>query len=102
MKTSVNVKVQTGFFERTDFKLKAAAEGLTFTPAEKDGAAISIPAARIRSIIFHEVRLRVEILADGLTEAYFANADDWLDALKTAKETLGMKIVCEMKQKKNL
>jgi len=38
----------------------------------------------------------MEIQADGVTEAYFANADDWLAAIKVLKEQLGVKIFCEM------
>jgi len=40
MGASISVKLQTGFFERTDFKLKIAAEGLTFSPAAKGSAAV--------------------------------------------------------------
>jgi len=97
MKTSVSTKVQTGFFERTEYKLKASAEALTFEPASNCGAAFSIPASGIRSVTFHEAGLKMEIQADGMTEAHFASADDWSDAMNLIKETLGLKIVCEMK-----
>ena len=96
MKTSVSVKVQTGYFERIDFKLKAAAQGLTFKPSAKGVGAISIPAASIRSITFHEMRLKMEIRADSLTEVYFTNVRDWQETMTEVKETLGMKIICKL------
>jgi len=40
----------------------------------------------------------MEIHTNELTEAYFANESNWLGAMKTVKETLGMKIVCEFNQ----
>ena len=96
MKAGVNVKVQTGYFERTDFKMKAGTEGFTFTPAAKGGAAISISAENIKSVTFQEVRLKMEIQANDLTETYFTNAGDWFDTMKVLKEKLGAKVVCEM------
>ena len=96
LKKSVIVKVHTGYFERIDFKLKAAAEGLTLKPSAKGGVTISIPAETIRSITFYEVMLKMEIQAADLTEVYFKNERDWLESMADVKETLGLKIICEM------
>lgn len=96
MGTSINVKLQTGFFERTPCKLKATNEGLILKPSARNSAAFPIHAASIRSIVFYEANLKMEIHTDELTEAYFANDDEWLDAMMALKETLGMKIVCEL------
>ena len=96
MKSGVNVKVRTGYFERMNFKIKIGVDGFTFTPAAKGGTAISIPTASIRSVTFQEVRLKMEIQADDLTETYFSDTGDWFDAIKELKEKLGAKIVCEM------
>ena len=96
MKTGIAVKLQTGFFERTAHKLKTTTKRVTFSPNAKDGDKISIPAASIKVITFYEAKLKMEIEADDLTEAYFANADDWLDAMSALKENLSVKIICEM------
>ena len=98
MGTSFNVKLQTGFFERTPYTLNAKAEGLVFKPSAKNGAAVPIPAAGIKSIVFYEANRKMEIQTNELTEAYFANDADWFEAMMALKETLGMKIVCEMNQ----
>jgi len=94
MRKNVNVRVQTGFFKRTDFKLKAAAEGLTFIPSAKGGDKITIPAANIKDVTFYEAKLKMEIQADILTDAYFASADDLHNAMNELKEELSVKIVC--------
>ena len=96
MKTSVKVKLQTGYFERTPCRLKAVAEGVAFKPSTKGGGEISISAASIKSVTFYEANLKMEIQTDCLTEAYFANENDWLDAMRALREVLGMKITCEM------
>jgi len=94
--TTINAKIQTGFFERTDFKLKITSEGLTFTPTAKDGAEISIPAASVKSVTFYETKLKMEIQADVLTFAYYANESDWLEAMNAMKENIAAKIICEI------
>jgi len=96
VKHSVAVKLQTGFFERTDYKLKITAEGLTFQPVLKDDDEISIPAWSIREVTFYEAKLKMEIHTKELTDAFFANEGDWLDAMKAIKEALGIKIFCEL------
>ena len=96
MKTTINVKIQTGFFERTDFKLKITAEGLTFKPAAKDRADISLSAASVKSVTFYETKLKMEIQSNILTDAYFSNESDWLDAMKAMKENVSAKIICEI------
>ena len=96
MEPSVTVKLQTGFFERTDFKLMITAEGLTFKPVAKGDAKISIPIGSIKEITFYEARLKMEIQTKELTDAYFANESDWIDAMKAIKETFGIKIFCEL------
>jgi len=96
MKTTIPVKLQTGFFERTDFKWKITANGLTFKPAAKGGETISIPAAGIKTITFYETKLRIEIQSDMLTDVYLTNESDWLDAMKALKEKIGVKITCEI------
>ena len=96
MKPSVTVKLQTGFFERTDFELKFTAEGLTFKPVAKDGDKITIPAGSIKEITFYEAKLKMEVQTKEITDAYFANENDWLGAMKAIKEALGIKIFCEL------
>ena len=96
MKRNVTVKLQTGFFERTDFKLKITTEGLTYKSVAKDGENISIPSGSIKAITFYEMKLKMEIQTKELTDTYFANKNDWLDAIKAIKETLGIKIFCEL------
>ena len=96
MTNSVVVKLQTGFFERTPFKLKITAEGLAFRPSTNNHKALSIPAADIKSVTFYENRLKLEIEARVITEVYFTNSIDWLYAMKALKETLQIKILCEM------
>ena len=96
MKTSVSVKLQTGFFERTDFELKITAEGLTFKPVAKDNDKFTIPAGNIREIIFIEKQLKMVVQTKEITDAFFANESDWLDSMKAIKETLGVKIICEL------
>ena len=96
MKNCVAVSLQTSFFERTPYKLRTTAEGLVFTPTRKICSTLSIPAADIVSVVFYEKRLKLEIEAKGTTEMYFANESDWLNAMKLLKETLGVRIVCEM------
>ena len=96
MKTTINAKVQTGFFERTDFKLKITAESLTFKPSAKDRAELSILAASVKSVTFYEKKLKMEIQADVLTDVYFASESDWLDAIKALKEKTTLKIICEI------
>jgi len=93
---SVTVKLQTGFFERTDFELIIKAEGLTFMPVDKDNNKISIPAGSIKEITFYEAKLKMEIQTKDLTDAYFANESDWFDAMKAIKDTIGIKIFCEL------
>jgi len=96
MKRNVTVKLQTGFFERTDFKLTIKAEGLIFKSIANDDDKISIPAVSIKAITFYETKLKMEIQTKELTDTYFANKNDWLDAIKAIKETLGIKIFCEL------
>ena len=96
MKTAINVKIQTGFFERTDFKLKVTAEGLSFQPTAKDRAEISISAQSVKSVTFYELKQKMEIQTDVLTDVYFANESDWLEAMKAMKENIAAKIICEM------
>ena len=96
MKTTIKVKIQTGFFERTDFKLKITAEGLTFKSTAKDRGEITISAASVKSVTFYERKLKMEIYADVLTDAYFANESDLLDAMKAMKENIAAKIICEI------
>ena len=96
MKTTINVKIQTGFFERSDFKMKITADSLTFKPTAKDRVEISISAASVKAVTFYETKLKMEIQSDVLTDAYFANESDWLDAMKALKEKTGVKIICEI------
>ena len=96
MKTGVTVKLQTGLFEWTDFGLKATSRGLTFKPAVKSIAAITVPAASIRAITFYEVRLKMEIQADAWIEVYYINEDDWFETMMVIKKTLSLKMICEM------
>ena len=96
MKTTINVKIQTGFFKRTDFKLKVTAKSLTFKPTAKDRSEISISAASVKSVTFYEKKLKMEIQAAVLTDAYFANESDWLAAMKAMKENIAAKIICEI------
>ena len=96
MKTGVTVKLQTGFFERADFELKITAEGLTYKPVAKNTDMISIPAGSIKEITFYEVKLKMEIQTKEITDTYFANASDWVDAMRSIKEKLGIKIFCEL------
>ena len=93
---TINVKIQTGFFERTDFNLKITAESLTFKPIAKDRACISISAASVKSVTLYEMKLKMEIHADVFTDVYFANESDWLDAMKAMKENIAAKIICEI------
>ena len=95
MRKSVKVELQTGLFKRTDFKLKATAAGLTFTPSAKGDDEILIPAASIKEVALYEVKLKMEVQADTLTEVYFANSENLLDTLKALKENIGAKVVCE-------
>ena len=95
MRRSVNVKLQTGFFRRTDCKLKTTAEGLTFTPTVEDAGKIFISAANIKSVTLYEEKLKMEISAESLTEVHFASSDDWLDTMRTLKENIDTKIVYE-------
>ena len=95
MSKGINVEVRTGLFARVKYKLKAAADGLTFTPAAKGGDKISIPAASIREITFYEARLQMEVQTNILTDAFFANADDLHDVMNTLKDNTELKIVCE-------
>ena len=96
MNKAISVKIQTGFFERTDFKLIITEEGLTFKPTAKARACISISAASVKSVTFYETKLKTEIHADVFTDVYFANESDWLDAMKAMKENIAAKIICEM------
>jgi len=96
MKPGAAVKLQTGFFKRSDYKLLITAEELTFKPVSKGDDKISIPAGSIKEITFVEAKLKMEIQTKELTDAYFANESDWLDAMKAIKETLGIKIFCEL------
>jgi len=96
MKTSVTVKLQTGLFEWTNFRLKATAQGLTFRPTAKGVAAISIPASSIRVITFYEEKLKMEIQTDTWTDAYFINGDDWFETVIALKAALGLKLICEL------
>jgi len=96
VKTTINVKILTGFFERTDFKLKITAEGLIFKPITKGRADISISAASVKSVTFYETKLKMETQADVLTDAYFANESDWLEAMSAVKENITAKIICEI------
>ena len=96
MKTSVDVKIQTGFFERTDFMLNIAAGSLVLKPIAKSGESISIPTSHIKSITFYEMKLKMEIQADVLTDAYFKSEGDWLDAMKALREETGVIIICEV------
>jgi len=96
MNHSVTVKLQTGFFERTDFELQVTAEELTFKPVTKDDDEISIPTGSIKEITFYETKLKMEIQTKELTDTYFATESDWIDAMKAIKETLGIKIFCEL------
>jgi len=50
----------------------------------------------IKEITFYEARLKMEIQTKELTDAYFANESDWIDAMKAIKETFGIKIFCEL------
>jgi len=93
---AINVKIQTGFFERTDFKLKITADSLTFKPTAKDRSDISISAARVKFVTFYERKLKMEIQADVLTDVYFANESDMLEAMKAMKENIAAKIICEI------
>jgi len=96
MKPSITVKLQTGFFERTDFELTITAEGLTFRRGENDDDKITIPAGSIKEITFYEAKLKMEIQTREITDVYFANVNDWLDAMKAIKQALGIKIFCEL------
>ena len=96
MKPFVKVKLQTGFFERTDFKLKIAPGGLVFKPVSKGGSEIFISAASIELVAFFESNLKMEVAAAGLTDAYFASESDWLGAMKEIKEKPGVKVICEI------
>ena len=96
MKTSVTVKLQTGLFEWTNFKLKATAQDLTFKPTAKSVAAISIPASSIRVITFYEEKLKMEIQTDTWTDAYFMNNEDWFETMMALKKALGLKLICEI------
>ena len=96
VKHSVAVKLQTGFFERTSFELTVTAEGLTFRRAAKNDDIVTIPAGSIKEIVFYEAKLKMEVQTKEITDAYFANESDWLDVMKTIKETLGIKIFCEL------
>ena len=96
MKTSVTVKLQTGFFERTDFKLIIAADGLVFKPIAKTGNELVISGASIKTVTFYEAKLKMEIHSDKLTDVYFANENDWQYAMKALKEKSGVKIICEL------
>jgi len=96
VRTAINVKIQTGFFERTDFKLKITAESLALKPTAKDRDEISISAASVKSVTFYGMKLKMEIQTDVLTDAYFANESDWLDAMKAMKEKIAAKIICEI------
>jgi len=95
MKTGINVKLQTGMFERTDFKMNIAPEGLTFKPSKRGGDTISFPVTSIREITFYGARLQMEVQTNTLTDAFFANGDDFHDAINMLKETLKVKIICE-------
>jgi len=92
----VNVKIQTGFFQRTDYILSIAAGSLVLKPIAKSGETISIPTSYIKSITFYETKLKMEIQADVLTDAYFKNEGDWLDAMKVLREETGVIIICEV------
>jgi len=96
MKPCVKVKLQTGFFERTDFKLKIAPEGLVFKSVSKDDSEIFISAASIESVTFFESNLKMEVSADSLTYAYFASESDWLGAMKELREKPCVKVICEI------
>ena len=96
MRTTINVKLQTGFFERTDFILLITADNLSFIPTTKDRGDISLHAANIKSVTFYVTKLKMEIQTDVLTDVYFANESDWFDAMKTLKEQTGVKIICEI------
>jgi len=96
MTNSVVVKLQTGFFERTPFKLKITAEGLVFKPTTNNRDSLTIPVEDIKSVTFYEKKQKLEVEAKDITEVFFTNESDWLYAMKVFKETLCIKIVCEM------
>jgi len=96
MRPCVKVKLKTGFFEKTDFKLKITPEGLAFKSVSKGGSEIFISAASIESVAFFELNLKMEVSAVGLTDAYFASESDWLGAMKELKEKSDVKVICEI------
>jgi len=95
MKPYVKVKLQTGFFKRADFKLKIAPEGLAFISDSKDGGEIFISTESIKSVTFIESNLRMEVLTDTLTDAYFMDESNWLCSMKALNEKLGVKVIYE-------
>ena len=95
MKPCVRVKLRTGFFQRTDFKLKIAPEGLAFKSVSKDGGDVFISVESIKSVTFFGSNLRMEVSTDTLTDAYFMNESDWLRSMTALKEKLGVKVICE-------
>jgi len=42
------------------------------------------------------MKLKMEIQADVLTDAYFKSEGDWLDAMKALREETGVIIICEV------
>jgi len=92
----VNVKIQTGFFQRTDFTMVIATQGLVFKPNGKGGKTISIPASSIKSVTFYAMKHKMEIQTDVLIDAYFSSESDWLNVMKALQERTGVKITCEM------
>ena len=97
MRDSIAVRLQTGYFERSPYKMHVSAGGLIFHPSTKDCDALSIPIADIESVTFYEKILKLEIEAKVITEVYLANESDWQSAMKAFRESLDTRIVCEMK-----
>jgi len=97
MRDSIAVRLQTGFFERSPYKMHVKAGGLFFQPATKGCEALSIPTAGIESVTFFEKSLKLEIETKGITEVYLTDESDWLAAMKAFRESLDTRIVCEMK-----
>jgi hypothetical protein len=95
MKDYVKVKLKTGFFAKTEYRLRIRKEGLCFAPP-KGGEKIVIEAAEIKSVTLHEPGLKMEILAsDGLYEADINDYVDFRKMLQTLKENIDIKIVHE-------
>jgi len=97
MKDSIIVRLQTGFFERSPYKMHVTATGLVFKPVSRGRDAITISAAGIESVTFYEKRLKLEIEAKGITEVYLADEADWQGAMKAFRKSLNTRIICEIK-----